>query len=148
MRNLLQASRGHERELVEGQRPDVPGRERERDALDEPGLGRAQERAEGVAVGRAAKGERAAERRLRAGADRDHERVVLDFYAVGRDGDLAGRVHTLELAGSEPRTGLRRERGELERTGCPEPERLGDRERPVPEVVLGCDELDVDEPRR
>ena len=57
---------------------------------------------------------------------------------------MAGGVDALERAERERRTCGGGERGQLVAVRLPQLERLGDRERPVPEVRLRPDELDLD----
>ena len=62
--------------------------------------------------------------------------------------DSLVRTHADELPGRVRRTDLGGERRELEPDDASRVERFGHGERPVPEVVLRRDELDVDEAGR
>ncbi len=55
------------------------------------------------------------------------------------------RVDAAELAGREAGARGLGDAAEVEAMGATGVERLGDRERPVPEVVLGREQLDVDQ---
>jgi hypothetical protein len=59
-------------------------------------------------------------------------------------GQPASGVNTGQCPGREGRTGRRGEIGQLEMPYLAEIERLGDRERPVPKLRLGREQLDAD----
>src|SRR6266540_5968257 len=58
-------------------------------------------------------------------------------------GDVANRVEGDDLSRRELRSGFRRELRKVEGQHLAEPKRLSDSERPVPELRLGSDQLDV-----
>ena len=57
--------------------------------------------------------------------------------------EATSRIDGDELSGHEGRAGVGCQLRKLEVTHLAEPERLGHRERPVPEVGLGRDQLDA-----
>ena len=135
--------RGHEHELVERERPDGAPGSGEDDAADVTGGELVEERPDPIRVGRPAKRQRARDRLRRLGADRDQQRVVR-HRADRRLGLAAAGVHALERAENEGRAGGRCQGSELEALRLAQLERLGDGQRPVPEVRLGPDQLDVE----
>jgi hypothetical protein len=79
----------------------------------------------------------------RNGADGDEQYVVRDIADRGLR-LVAGGVDALERTERESRAGGGSECVQLVEAGLPQPERLGNRERPVPEVWLRPHKLDLD----
>ena len=142
---LFEVGCRQQRELVEGQRPGRRRGDGERDRADAAALGLGEQASEGVAVGGAAKGEHTGKRWPGQGAARDRERVVGDLRAVAGPSQVGVGVDRGELAEGEAGRGGLGDRGELEVMGAAGVERLGDRERAVPELGLGCEQLEVDQ---
>ena len=133
--------RRHQRELVDRQRPDRPIRDDECDAPHGTGVDLLQQAAHPVRIGGAAEGQRARYGDGRHGPAGDEQDVVgkisdrcMGLTALG--------VDTSELAQREGRAGSGSQLGQLEVARLAERERLGNRQRAVPEVRLGSEQLD------
>jgi len=128
--------RGHQRELVGRQRPADAGRDHESHLFAVALLEIAQEAAVYllVAVRRPRQGPD--ERGLAAGADGDHQGVVGQPFAGARDRRAGPVVHLDERAGNEAGPEVLGDRVEAVALRMPARERLGDRHRPVHELLL------------
>ena len=140
--HVVSAVGGHERELVQRQRPERLPRGHERDlahvalldVLHEP----AQRATEVAIVDR----DGTVERGLHPRAARDHERVVADRRSgAGRDA-LLGSVHGRERAGDELGIEVGGDAGELDAARMGDRERLGHRHRAVVKVAPGRQQRD------
>ena len=140
--------RRHERELVRRKAPDGTGGDGEEDMAHRAGLDLAQELGDDRRVRRSAEGERAAHARRRPRADGDEQRRIGDGPSRRRVREVACGIDRDELAEREGRAQLLREISEVEMADVAEAERLRDRERPVPELRLGGEQLDADAPLR
>ena len=142
----LRPAGGHQGELVQRQRPRDPGR---RDEDDPPPGSAARERAQGVAdrrdVARAREGERAGERRRRAGAERQQEHVVGHSGPPSRVSTSCSPGRTAVSSSGIQRTprsaAIASHSWRTRRLGA---ERLGDRERAVGQEAPGGEHGDLD----
>jgi hypothetical protein len=97
-----------------------------------------------IRVGRPAKGEGSGHRLDRPGAEGEEERVVLELHAGLGARDLALGGDLRQRAEDDACTRLLGQIAELEVMHVTETERLRDRQRPVPEMRLGSQQLQVD----
>jgi hypothetical protein len=142
---MFEAAGGQKRELVERKRPRAGGGHCECDRADIALHGLGQQLAKDGGVGGAAEGECAGERRPGQRPARNHERVVGDLGAVCGASRLRLALDRCELVEREDGAGAVGDRREIEVIDHGDPERLGDRERPVPELRLGREQLEVDQ---
>ena len=142
MPRVGQPGRGHQRQLVRRQAPDRARRHREDDPPYLPGLDIGEQLLDLRCVRGPAERERAFDGWLRHGAAGDEKRGVRDGAAWGGVREATSRIDGDELSGREGRAGVGRQLRQLEVPHLAEPERLGHRERPVPEVRLGREKLD------
>ena len=142
-----EVGRSHERELVGRQRPRGAPGDDECDSMDVAGDRLGEDPANRPGVGRAAERLRSRYGRDGIRPDRDEEHVVRD-RTDGRPRLVCGDVDSLQLAEGEARASIRSERAQLVVPRLSPAEGLRDRERAVPEVRLGAEQLDVDGIRR
>ena len=136
-----------QRQLVEGQRPRHARRNREDDLPDlarERGVEQPRER---LGVLRAAERERACHGLAGARAEREQNRVVRDRPVLGHD-EPGARIESSHPRPAQARSGALDQRLERKAPHLADEERLGDRERPVDELLVGRHDLHVCELRR
>ena len=145
---VAQVDGGHDRELVDGQRPrrlaghgeDEPPRLAALDAVEDRGdlggLRRSRER-DGAGHGR---------RRNRA--DRDDEDVVGELRAVAEHDDSARGIHGLERRAHQFGALVAGERRKIDGRRAAEAERPADRRGPVDEASFGGEQRDAPPARR
>ncbi len=140
----LQVRSGHQGELVQRQRPARAGRDGEDNAADRAGAQVAQHVADPLVVRRPAERQRTGNGGCRHGADGNEEDVVADLTHGGRRFVPRG-VDAEQPAQGERRTaGGGSKRPDFVASRLPQSERLRNRQRPVPEVRLRPEELDLD----
>ena len=133
-----------QRELVERQRPARPGRDREEHVVDRPRFQICQQRTIVLDVLGAPEREPAGQPLLRDRAGSEHERVVVEFFAIGQRDAMGVGVYARDcVAHVAHAMGLLEpvERKPVRRRVA---KRLHDRQRPIHEMVLACYEVDLD----
>ena len=88
--------------------------------------------------------ERTGDRLVGVRAERDQQGVVLDATAFGELDGVTAEVDGRHTVASQARTCVVDQRSEGEAARIADAKRLGDRERPVDEIVLRGDHLDRD----
>ena len=132
---------GHERELVDRERPRGLGWDREDQPLQLAALDAVEEGRDRGRLGGPGEGQRAGHRRLRHRADGDDQRVVCELLAAG-DRHTAPGVDRVEGSTTELRALVARDRAEVERLRAAQPERAGHGRRAVDEGALGGEQAD------
>ena len=99
-----------------------------------------------LAIAAAAEREATFDRGPLPGPDRDDQEVVVQRLAVARPQRASRRIDCGHRGEPKMRIVLVRDRGEVESAHLAEPERLGDRDRPVAKLRLGAQDLDLDRP--
>src|SRR4029079_18579781 len=138
---------GEQRQLVEGKRPGRARRDREDDLPDLACKRVVEQPGERLGVLRAAESERACDGFGRARAEREQNRVVRDRSLLGHDEPRA-RIESSHPRPAQARSGALDQRLERKAPYLAGEERLGDRERPVDELLVGRQDLHVCELRR
>jgi hypothetical protein len=100
--------------------------------------------AHGLGVAGPPEGGRTLERRLGARAKRDEKGVPTELQPAGGAHGVRVGVHRLEPVDDALGADVAGDRVERVAAGDRERERVGDTERPVRQLVLGCEERDVD----
>ena len=140
----LQVRPGHQGEFVQRQRPGRAGRNGEDNAADRAGAQIAQDVADPLAVRRPAERQRTRNGGCRHGADGNEKDVVADL-THGRQRFVPGRVDPEQPAqGERPTACGGSKRPDFVASRLPQSERLRNGQRPVPEVRLRPEELDLD----
>ena len=142
--DILQPVRGHQRQLVERQQPADAARSREDQPAGESPLDVVEEAREVLAESGRRDGERAGNGDAKARARRDQQRVVLDVPTAGRDSQPGVGPHRLEPVRNEGRPIVRDDPPQVESPDTLVAEQRSKLERPVDELGVRRDELDLD----
>ena len=137
---------GHQREIVERERPGRPRQGTAKTSRLSSRLVTCSSRRASPALSsrRPLERQRARHGRQRTGAEREDEHVVLDRGSVRKHRTLLVRVDRSENTTSQLGAGGGDEGREREAAHFADVKRLGDRERPVDELVLRRDQLHRD----
>ncbi len=134
---------GHERELVERERPHDAGRHQEGDAANAAVCDVVEELAVPGGAALVDEGQRVGKDREPIGAERHHELVVALVAGIG-DGKAPVDVHAAQATQSERRAVLLAEGGCRVASDRPQLEGLGDRQGPVDELLVRGEHGDLD----
>ena len=135
----------HQRELVRREGPHGPARNGHDDALEETAIDPGQDVRDQGGVGGAAERQRPGHSRLWRGAAREQQRVVLEPQAARRERDVLSCVDAHQPSRVTRAFARCARSARSNERASPQPERLGNREWPVPEPRFRRDELHVDE---
>ena len=141
---LAQLDSGHDRELVDRQRPRDAGRNRERDAAQITARGRVEHAGEHRHVLRAGENERARSGERSPRANRDDERVVLEPIPAARHRDAIAVVNGGQHPCDELGVAVTSDLGERRRGRATETERFGHRRRAVQKLGAGREQGEAD----
>ena len=133
-------------ELVDGEAPDGPGRDRERDAPNLTRLDLRQETLDPVRICGPTERQGTVDGRPRHGSAGDQKHRIRNGASGRGVGDVTRRIDRDELSVGQGRACCRDQIGQIEVPHLAECERFRHGERPVPELRLRCEHLDANRP--